>query len=344
MDVKEEFINTYLAKASSFLDGDELKQLKNLFWAVSYDYSMTKIEYTEVATIEGSISENLMRYFYVGKISAGKSKRTLEEYFRIVNQLIDCVGKEIPDITTEDILYFFVTYEQTHNVSKSTMEAKRKALSSVFGYLTKHKKIAENPMLLVDSIKCKQVVKKPLIDEEIETLRLNCKSKKELAIVDFLLDTGVRVSELCDIKMEDVDFQHYSAIVTGKGNKEREVYFSGKTAIRLTDYLKTRNDLYETSFGYQYPVGTPLFSSRGNKKYTRFGIESMIRDLRERSGVYRVHPHLFRATFATNLAQCGTPANIIARALGHANLSTVERYIRMNTKDVELQIRNAGFH
>ncbi len=344
MDAKAEFINTFLAKASNFLNDDDLRQMKDLFWMISYDYSMTKIEYTEVATIDGSISANLMKYFCVGKLSIGTAERTIEEYSRVVKQLMDCVEKEIPDITTEDIMYFFVTYERTHKVMKSTMESKRKALSSVFGYLTKHKKISENPMLLVDSIKCKQVVKKPLIDEEIETLRLNCKTKKELAIVDFLLDTGVRVSELCNIKMEDVDFQHYSAIVTGKGNKEREVYFSGKTAIRLADYLDSRNDLYKTNLGYQYQVDTPLFGSRNNKSYTRFGIESMVRELRDRSGVCRVHPHLFRATFATNLAQSGISASIIARALGHANLSTVERYIRMNTKDVELQIRNAGFH
>lgn len=343
-DAKTEFINTYLSKASAFIESEDLQRLKDLFWATSYDYSFNLIQDTDVATIDGSTSTNLMKYFCVGKLSSGMNKKTLEQYELAMRQLIECVGKEIPDITTDDVMYFFVTYRQTHNVKNSTLEGKRKFLSSVFGYLTKHKKIAENPMLLVDSIKCKQIVKKPLQDEEVETLRLHCNNKKELAIVDFMLDTGVRVSELCHIKMEDVDFQNYSAIVTGKGNKEREVYFSGKTAIRLADYLTTRTDLYRTNWGYQYKTDTPLFGSVKNQMYTRTGIESMVRRISQRSGVYRVHPHLFRATFATNLAQNGISANIIARALGHANLATVEKYIRMNTKDVELQIRNAGFH
>lgn len=262
-----------------------------------------------------------------------------------LRQLIEFTNKELPDLTTDDIMYFFITYKRLHNVSDATMEGKRKYLSSIFAYLTKHKKIKENPMLLIESIKCKQKIEKPLMDEEVETIRINCNNKKETAIVDFLLDTGVRVSELCNIKMGDIDFNNYSAIVTGKGNKEREVYFSGKTAIRLDDYLNTRNDLMKTNFGYQYNMDCPLFiNQRNNNAICKESVERIMRDIGFRSGVNRLHPHLFRATFATRLAQNGVSANTIARALGHANLSTVDRYIRMNTKDIEQQIRSVGFN
>ena len=132
------------------------------------------------------------------------------------------------------------------------MESKRKYLSSVFSYLTKHKKLTENPMDLIEPIKYKKCVKKPLSDEEIELLKINCTNARDLAISQFSLDTGVRVSELCGINLSDIDFRKYNCKVLGKGDKERTVSFSGKTMMRINEYLKTRKDINFNGVMCQY--------------------------------------------------------------------------------------------
>ena len=138
------------------------------------------------------------------------------------------------------------------------MDIKRKYLSSVFSYLYKHKKIADNPMSIVEPVKYKKCIKVPLKDEEIELLKINTTNSRDLAIIHFFLDTGVRVSELCGINLEDVDFKNYTCKVLGKGNKERTVAFSGKTAMRLNEYLKQRKDINMNGTYVQYSADTPI--------------------------------------------------------------------------------------
>ena len=167
-----------------------------------------------------------------------------------------------------------------------------------------------------------------------------------LAMRGSILDTGIRVSELCGLKLENVDFTRLSCVVLGKGNKEREVYFSGKTAIHIKEYLKERKDITIDGMGIKYNKGTSLFVSTKYpyKHIQKTTVEQMIRNLGQASGVVRVHPHLFRATYATRLAQKGVSVNIIAKSLGHANLNTVERYALLDNMHIEQSIRCVGFN
>lgn len=225
------------------------------------------------------------------------------------------------------------------------MDIKRKYLSSVFSYLYKHKKIADNPMSIVEPVKYKKCIKVSLKDEEIELLKINTTNSRDLAIIHFFLDTGVRVSELCGINLEDVDFKNYTCKVLGKGNKERTVAFSGKTAMRLNEYLKQRKDINMNGTYCTYASNTPLFASRNGypARLCKTAIESMVRKLGIISGVTRVHPHLFRATFATRLAERDTDIGVIAKLLGHADLESVNRYVLIDQTKIEATIRQKGF-
>lgn len=263
---------------------------------------------------------------------------------RVAYQLVDMVHKELDEITKEDVRFFLIRYPQLYNVSDCTMDCKRRYLSSIFGYLYENEIIRKNPMSAIEVVKYKKVVKQPLKDEEIERIKLACTSKRDLAIVTFFLETGVRVSELCGINMTDVDFSKYRCKVLGKGNKERIVHFTGKTYVMLMEYLKTRDDIDMENLMYSSAQDVPLFASnhKTHPRLTRHGVETMVRNLRQPSGVTRLHCHLFRATYATNLAKRGVGLELIAKALGHADLNSISRYVLTGDDELELALRRVG--
>ena len=341
---KEEMITMYMNEIMERFTGEELRYLKDKFWAVSFNFSIDKIQSTEVSTTNGETTEKLFNYFAVGKLSSGKSLGTIDQYRRVVYQLCDFCHKELNMITTEDVLYFLVGYKKIHKVKDITMDGKRKFLSSVFSYLAKHKKLSENPMDLIEPVKYKKCVKVPLSDEEIETIKINCTNARDLAMVHFFLDTGVRVSELCGINLSDIDFRRYNCKVLGKGNKERTVSFSGKTMMRINEYLKQRKDINFNGAFMQFENNVPLFKSfMSNDRIHKSGVESMMRSLGKRSGIIRLHPHLLRATFATRLAEKGVDVGVVAKLLGHSNLSTVDRYVLIDQASLEKVVRQKGF-
>lgn len=345
VSAKDEMLMQYMKACMERFSSDDLKFLEEKFWMVSFNFSVQTIDSTELATTDGQTTELLLDYFRIGKLSSGKSSSTIEQYIRVVHQLCDFCHKEINLITTDDVMSFMVRYKELNNVKDSTMDIKRKYLSSVFSYLYKHKKIVDNPMSIVEPVKYKKCVKIPLSDEEIELLKINTTNARDLAMVHFFLDTGVRVSELCGIKLEDVDFRKYTCKVLGKGNKERTVAFSGKTAMRLNEYIKQRKDIKINGTYMKYPANTPLFASRkGNPvKLSKTAVESMVRKLGQRSGVVRVHPHLLRATFATRLAERDTDIGVIAKLLGHSDLESVNRYVLTDQAKIEATLRQKGF-
>lgn len=345
VSAKDEMLMKCMKVWMTRFNTEDLKFLEDTFWMVSFNFSVDTISSTEVTTVNGETTDRLMEYFKIGKLSSGKTESTINQYIRVVHQLCDFCHKEINMITTDDVLSFMVKYKIQNNVKGSTMDIKRKYLSSVFSYLYKHKKIADNPMSIVEPVKYKKCIKVPLKDEEIELLKINTTNSRDLAIIHFFLDTGVRVSELCGINLEDVDFKNYTCKVLGKGNKERTVAFSGKTAMRLNEYLKQRKDINMNGTYCTYAPNTPLFASRKGHptRLCKTAIESMVRKLGIISGVTRIHPHLFRATFATRLAERDTDIGVIAKLLGHADLESVNRYVLIDQTKIEATIRQKGF-
>ena len=346
MKTKEELINSLVIRLADS-SNISVRELKNAIAGELYEYSVSKIECTELTTGDGSVTNALMNYFEVGKLSANMSENSLQRYREAIGQLCKFCGKELNMITSEDINNFLYKYKKIHGCQDTTMESKRLYFSSVFGYLHKHKKIEENPMVMIEGIKCKSKVKTPLSEEEMERIRMACEREtkrsgvRDIAMINFFVDSGVRVSELCNINLSDVDFVNLRCKVLGKGNKERYVYFSQRTMVRLQEYFKTRKDIQYENNGMMFKLDAPLFASV-DKRYKRMqksGIEYLMKRIGKISGVIRLHPHLLRATFATNLAKRGVSLNVIANALGHSDLQTISKYVLLSDEQIKNMIR-----
>ena len=328
MESKADLVNSLVYRLADKVEMP-ISELKMAIEISMFEYSVERITTTEI-TIggAGNLTDQLWRYFEIGKLSQNISRGTLEQYKMVVYQLCGVVGKELNLITSDDVKVFLLKMKMVNGCSDVTINNKRLNLSSVFSYLYAHEKIACNPMNKVDKIKCSSRIKQPLSEIEIEVIIMHCEAlkgdarKRAVALIYFLLDTGVRVSELCSLNVDSLDFQNRRGIVLGKGNKERYIYFSARTVVRLKDYLDDREDV-------KIRKDVPLFASlkKPHKRMNKSGIEHILRQIGQRSGVYRLHPHLIRATFATNLSKKGVPIEVIAKLLGHANLNTIHRYV-----------------
>lgn len=345
MNNKTELMNAVLYSMMNELSKEQLNQLKNQLQITLYDYDVSKIETAEISVGNCETTRELLEYFTVCKLSSGRSQKTIKQYILVACQLCDMVHKELNMITSDDVIYFLAKYPytKTPNVSKCTMDSKRRYLSSIFTLLTKHKKIAENPMDMVEQIKYRSKVKQPLSEKEIEDIldaTLSVKNKflkmRNNAIVQLFLDSGVRVSELSGIDVDDVNFDRKEIKVLGKGNKERIVFFSNNTADILKEYLE-RRDIRN------YNVHTPLFVDITNtKRLHTSGIQSMMKKLRKPSRVSRLHCHLLRASCATDLAKQGIAIDVIAKYLGHSGLDVIQRYVINSQEHIKNELQKVG--
>lgn len=335
---KENLINQLVIRLA---DNTNLSigELKSQIETTMYNWNVSEIETTELSCHNGDATRELLEYFRIGKLSSNKSPDTVNQYIAVAYQLCNFVNKELNMITAEDIRYFLVVYKRLNHVQDSTMESKRSYLSSIFAYLTKNQKLNINPMNCIEPINCTAKVKQPITQEEFERIVIACnQDRRLLAIVYLLIDTGVRVSELCNIKMSDIDFVDNKIKVLGKRNKERFVYFCGRTKVRLLDYINNdRKDIQYINGNMVYAIDCPLIASvkGGCHNIHKNRIEEIIRTLGKKSGVIRIHPHLFRATFATNMILSGKDLVTVSRLMGHSNLDTTKLYILLSDTAIE---------
>lgn len=328
MNSKTELINSILYGMIDELNKEQLGILKSQLQLSLYNYDVSKIESTEVSCGNQESTKELLEYFSVCKLSSGRSKDTIKQYVLAARQLCSFVGKSLNMITTDDVIYFLAKYPytKTPDVSSCTMDSKRRYLSSIFGLLKKHKKIVENPMDMVEQIKYRKKCKQPLSQEEICHVKETVSSRnnnilrtRNTMIINLLLDTGCRVSELTNISIKDIDFQRNSIKILGKGNRERFVLFSESTKEDIMKYLETRN---------YYKDDYLLMDLSGTNKLKSSGVQSMLKNLRKKCGVDRIHAHLFRATMATNLVQeHKISIDVVAKYLGHSGLETIQKYV-----------------
>ncbi len=265
---------------------------------------------TELAVCDDS-NERIINTYIASMRLEGRSEKTLKQYYDALTKLLDEIPKNIKDIKTNDIRYHLAHYQSTHKVSNATVNNKRKFLSAFFVWATKEEIIDRNPMLKINSIKEKYVTKKPFSDIELAKIRDVLKNDREKALVEFLLSTGCRVSEVAGLKVEDVNFRDGECVVCGKGNKERTVYINNKAMYYLERYLPDKMD-----------ASRPLFLNGWGKSMAKGNIEQLMRDIGKRAGVSKVHPHRFRRTMATNAMKRGMPVQYIQVILGHSKLDT----------------------
>lgn len=260
--------------------------------------------------------------FLAAKKLEGRSEKTIAHYKYILCRLLADVCTPIPEITVFHLRGYLMK-RKTKGVADKTLEGERTVFSSFFGWLHKEGLIKINPCANLSSIKCPKIVRLPFNDVELEKLRIACQTTRDRAILFFLLSTGCRISEVCALNREDIDFAHSECIVYGKGAKERPVFMDEVAAMYLRKYLSERLD--------DYPA---LFIGKGTERMTPHGMRKMLSTTAERAGVDNVHPHRFRRTLATNLIARGMPIQEVAAILGHDKLDTTMTYVHLNRDDV----------
>lgn len=275
-------------------------------------------------------NDELLEVFLSAKKIEGCSINTINYYKAIIKKMFIKVNKKIENISTEDLRKYLTDYKESNSLSKSTIDNIRRVFSSFFAWLEDEGYILNNPVKRIHRIKIPRVVKDTFSDEEFEALCNNTKCLRDLAIIELLISTGMRVGELVGLNITDIDFNERECVVLGKGDAERVVYFDARCKLHLQEYIENRSD------------DNPALFVSMNKPFNRLltnGIETMLAKLGKRSGVNNVHPHKFRRTFATNAIDKGMPIEQVQRLLGHLQIDTTLRYAMVNQSNVKIAHR-----
>lgn len=311
-----------------FLSGDQLLRLEEVA-------SNELAKYETVATlneVEQRQKENaeLLQGFISAKKIEGCSDKTLRYYQSTISVLLSATGKNIREIVTNDIRCYLSDYQEKRSVGRVTIDNMRRIFSSFFSWLEDEDYIAKSPVRRIHKVRTETLVKEVLTDENLELLRDNCHELRDLAMIDLLASTGMRVGELVNLNREDLDFHERQCVVFGKGNKEREVYFNARTKIHLQNYINSRSD-----------SNPALFVSLANPhtRLTISGVEVRLRTLGRRLNIAKVHPHKFRRTLATMAIDKGMPIEQVQRLLGHVKIDTTLQYAMVNQNNVKMAHR-----
>ena len=270
---------------------------------------------------------DIIQTFLAAKRVEGCSNKTLTYYDSTIRNVLKSTGKAVQDITTDDLRIYLDAYQTNNGVSKVTIDNIRRILSTFFAWLEDENFIIKSPVRRIHKVKTCKTVKETYSDEFLEIMRDNAESIRDLAMIDLLASTGIRVGELVLINRTDVDFVNRECIVLGKGNKQRKVYFDARTKIHLQRYLSARTD------------DNPALFVTLHKPYSRLqikGVEMRLQRLGRKLGLIRVHPHKFRRTLATMAIDKGMPIEQVQQLLGHESVDTTLQYAMVNQNNVKL--------
>ena len=313
-------INQVLARMQDNLNSTQLQLLKKAL--------------EEVLNIPtaGNVCDNahLLALFLTAKEVEGCSERTLAYYESTIRHMSLTVAKPYIRICSDDLRQYLSNYESQRHAGKVTIDNIRRILSSFFSWLEDEDYVIKSPIRRIHKVKTPTKAKEVLSDEDLETLRDTCSEQRDLAIIDILTSTGIRVGELVGLNIADVDLQNRECIVTGKGNKQRFAYFDARTKLHLQKYLQERMDDSPALFVALKNTGARLTIS---------GVEERLRSLGRRAGVGRVHPHKFRRTLATHAIDKGMPIEQVQKLLGHARIDTTMHYALVNQDNVKASHR-----
>ena len=269
----------------------------------------------------------LLEAFLAAKKVEGCSDKSLRYYYSTINNMLTIVGKTAKHITTDDLRQYLDAYQKKSNASKVTIDNIRRILSSFFSWLEEENHILKSPVRRIHKVKTGKTVKETYTDEALEIMRDSCETDRDLAMIDLLASTGMRVGELVKLNRSDINFQERECIVFGKGDKQRRVYFDARTKIHLMRYLENRIDSNPALF-----VSLPS----PHHRLQISGVEIRLRVLGRKLGITRVHPHKFRRTLATMAIDKGMPIEQVQRLLGHQSIDTTLQYAMVNQNNVKL--------
>lgn len=283
---------------------------------------------TENFEIQEELSNNkMLDMFLSAKKIEGCSEKSLIYYQSTIKNMFIKINKRCKHISTNDLRDYLSNYQEKSNASKVTIDNIRRILSTFFSWLEEENHILKSPVRRIKKIKTAQTIKETYTDESLEILRDYCHNDRDLAIIDLLASTGMRVGELVRLNIEDIDFENRECVVLGKGEKERKVYFDARAKIHLIRYLESRKD-----------SNNALFVSllKPYKRLKISGVEIRLRELGRKLNLPRVYPHKFRRTLATKAIDKGMPIEQVQKLLGHSKIDTTLQYAMVNQNNVKM--------
>lgn len=313
----EEKVVKILNEMSEYLSITQMKKLQEVILKVFAEEDADKVEIP---------NEEFLKMFLDAKKIEGCSERTLQYYKVTVEHLLSQTEVAVRKITTEEIRAYLAEYQKNSQCTNVTIDNIRRNISSFFSWLEEEDYILKSPMKRIHKIKTKTVVKSVISDEGIEKLRDSCTEIRDLAIIDLLYSTGIRVGELVNLNIDDIDLEGRECVVYGKGDKERRVYFDAKAKVHLKEYIEKRNDNNSALF-------VTLDAPHDRLKIS--GVEIRLRQLGRQLDLERIHPHKFRRTMAIRAIDKGMPIEQVQKILGHSQIDTTMQYAMVNQNNVK---------
>lgn len=323
--MKQKLINDVLQGMLSFLNNAQSAQLQKV---LEREFAKVEVIGYEQNPIEmKNENERLTDLFLSAKRVEGCSEKSLKYYRSTISTMLETVGKRVQEIETDDLRDHLTNYQKERHSGKVTIDNIRRILSSFFSWLEDEDYILKSPVRRIHKVRAASTVKETYTDEALEQMRDNCNNLRDLALIDVLASTGMRVGELVLLNRKDINFAERECVVFGKGDKERIVYFDARTKIHLQNYLESRADSNNALF---VTLRAP------HERINIGGIEVRLRELGKRLGIAKVHPHKFRRTLATMAIDKGMPVEQLQRLLGHQRIDTTMQYAMVKQQNVKL--------
>ena len=319
----DNLINEIEQAMLNVLDNEQLSQLRKVL-----DYTFRNVSVTEKESLHTeSNNATLIDNFIAAKKVEGCSEKSISYYKSTIVNALKRIDKEVVHVTTDDLRGYLNDYQSESGASKVTVDNIRRILSSFFSWLEEENYIVKSPVRRIHKVKVGKTVKETYTDEALEQMRDHCSNARDLALIDLLSSTGMRVGELVRLNRDDIDYQNRECIVTGKGDKQRKVYFDALTKIHLQKYVNILTDTNEALF-------VSLLAPYDRLQIS--GVEIRLRQLGRELNIPKVHPHKFRRTLATMAIDKGMPIEQVQHLLGHQSLDTTLQYAMVNQNNVKL--------
>lgn len=324
--MKEMIVNEIIQQMLPHLNNAQIKLLQR-----TLQYKLCNCEIISTDPMQkNKIKEDnqeLVRKFIAAKRIEGCSEKSLKYYQSTIESMLFALNQDTRQITTDSLRTYLTEYQKRKQSSKVTIDNIRRILSSFFSWLEDEDYILKSPVRRIHKVKTGSMIKDTYTDEVLEKMRDNCSELRDLAMIDLLASTGMRVGEMVQLKREDINFNERECVVFGKGNKERIVYFDARTKIHLQNYLDTRKDTNPALF---VSLKSPF------KRLNIGGVEERLRELGKKLNIPHVHPHKFRRTLATMAIDKGMPIEQLQQLLGHQRIDTTLRYAMVKQSNVKI--------
>ena len=320
--MKQEVITEVMQQMLPYLDNAQMKQLRRVMGQVLYYYEVTGAEVKP----EEDNSNDIVAMFIAAKRIEGCSEKALKYYQATITAMISSLGKNVRQILTEDLRTYLIEYQSKNQSSRVTIDNIRRIMSSFFSWLEDEDYIIKSPVRRIHKVKTVSSIKETYSDEDLEKMRDNCKELRDLAMIDMLASTGMRVGEMVLLNCDDINFAERECVVFGKGGKERIVYFDARAKLHLQEYLDSRTDDNPALF---VTLRAP------HERIQIGGIEHRLREMGKHLNIPKVHPHKFRRTLATMAIDKGMPIEQLQRLLGHERIDTTLQYAMVKQSNVK---------